>query len=448
MSSVLQPHQQLDYLNYCDNECKNIITPYINGIQRILFQQHNNNIYYQIPFVIQSICSSYYCHHIEYRLSLKTLFTQFPTYDHFLSTYHNPHCKYNFKSCPSIIRIQSILNNFDSYLYSNLWSTESLSPYITYKYYNIKQIISDINHIRDTHPENMVKFYISNTHKTTCNNTCNHINHYNNINIHNDINDIEEWIKYNILQIHNEFIHHNNIKQQFITAISHIITYNENVFRLLNTLRNVSRKLMLADNKYKILDTTNPLVQQKLMGFEGVLHFLSLLGFESNITATKLICKYPPPMHIIHEAISVIDTYKPERRPSYDPPNINIPPINPIISNFIHGNFNYNNMNNMQNITGPLPIPPIKHFHIEDKKEREHVTVEMMNTMMNVNPLSMSEHQLCDTIYTRNRSLKLRLSRTEFVDINTQIANESNYNGKNSIFGWFGNKFKLKKKKN
>eukprot|EP01084_Bolivina_argentea_P249633 417992_1 len=49
--------------------------------------------------------------------------------------------------------------------------------------------------------------------------------------------------------------------------------------------------------------------------------------------------------------------------------------------------------NDNENLNQQVPsLIKIKHFHIEEKKEeKEYVMVEMMNTMMNVNPLSMSE---------------------------------------------------------
>ncbi len=424
MSCLLQPQQHFDYLHDCDDECKNIIIPYLNDIQRILLAQHNNIIYSEIPFVIQSICASYYCHHMEYRLSFKSLFAQFPTYTHFLSSYHNPHCKYNFQSCEAIKRIKYILHSFDSYLNSNLWAKQALSPYITYKYYDIKQILIDINHIHQIHPENMIKFYLKHNHNNDCHNACLHI-HSNQHN--NDCNDMEQCLKYNILDIHNEFIHHNAMKQQFEACISHIITYNDNVLALLNTLRNVCKKINNFHDKYRVLDTTNPLVQQKLMGYDGILLFLSLLGFESNMMATKLVCKYPPSLNVIQDVISIINAYKPI---NVRPINI-MPPVIPVhvLSNLINDSDNNNNP---------------QHQH----ERKEPVMVSMMDTMMSVNPLSLSEQQIYANIHTRDRErafIKLRLSETDFIEIRAQIANDLDdafTDQKYGIFTWFGNKFK------
>ena len=164
-------------MHHCDEECKHVVQPYINQIQRQIIAEHesdNNdeeNIIYnvEIPFVIKSICAAYYCKHLQYRLSFKELFTHnnYPTLEHFLSHHladkngEYQYCRNNWRLCPSIQRITAILRNFQSYLGSQTFGTDNVAPYITYKYYNFQQILFDYNHITEVHPENQIKFYIT-----------------------------------------------------------------------------------------------------------------------------------------------------------------------------------------------------------------------------------------------------------------------------------------------
>eukprot|EP01084_Bolivina_argentea_P308021 532503_1 len=76
-------------------------------------------------------------------------------------------------------------------------------------------------------------------------------------------------------------------KEDFIQAASDIATYNENPGSVFSTLRSVAKKLLKDDVRYRTLDTTNPKVSERLIGYEGVVDFLTLLGFESDVMGMK-----------------------------------------------------------------------------------------------------------------------------------------------------------------
>ncbi len=62
--------------------------------------------------------------------------------------------------------------------------------------------------------------------------------------------------------------------------------------------------------RYRTLDTTNPKVVERLVGFEGVLDFLMLLGFESDEMGMKLICEQKPSQQVVRNAVDVLNSYE------------------------------------------------------------------------------------------------------------------------------------------
>merc|ERR1719491_2379946 len=75
-------------------------------------------------------------------------------------------------------------------------------------------------------------------------------------------------------------------------AASDIAAHNsisDTLRTVVNNLRSVAKKLLKDDIRYRTLDTTNPIVTERLIGFEGVLDFLQLLGFESDEKGMKLV---------------------------------------------------------------------------------------------------------------------------------------------------------------
>ncbi|ETO05171.1 hypothetical protein RFI_32224, partial [Reticulomyxa filosa] len=58
-------------------------------------------------------------------------------------------------------------------------------------------------------------------------------------------------------------------KDAFERAVIDISCYNENPKHVFNTLRSVAKKLLKDDERYRTLDTTNPKVEERLLGYEG-----------------------------------------------------------------------------------------------------------------------------------------------------------------------------------
>merc|ERR1719491_2106576 len=98
--------------------------------------------------------------------------------------------------------------------------------------------------------------------------------------------------------------------QEFENSASDIACYNDNPSQVFSTLRSVAKKLLKDDVRYRTLDTTNPKVMERLIGFEGVLDFLMLLGFESDAMGAKLICEEKPSRQVVSNAIEVLNTYE------------------------------------------------------------------------------------------------------------------------------------------
>ena len=61
------------------------------------------------------------------------------------------------------------------------------------------------------------------------------------------------------------------------------------------------------DVRYRTLDTTNPKVVERLVGFEGVIDFLILLGFASDQMGLKLICEQQPAAETVKNAVDALD---------------------------------------------------------------------------------------------------------------------------------------------
>eukprot|EP01084_Bolivina_argentea_P022980 42764_1 len=99
-------------------------------------------------------------------------------------------------------------------------------------------------------------------------------------------------------------------KEDFQQAASDIACYNDNPSSVFSTLRSVAKKLLKDDVRYRTLDTTNPKVMERLIGFEGVLDFLMLLGFEADAMGMKLVCEEKPTQQIVRNAIEVLNTYE------------------------------------------------------------------------------------------------------------------------------------------
>eukprot|EP01083_Nonionella_stella_P177391 623331_1 len=90
-------------------------------------------------------------------------------------------------------------------------------------------------------------------------------------------------------------------------------THNTNIVNpgtLLNTLRNLTKKLLKDDVRYRTLDTHNTNIVDRVLSYEGVLDFLTLLGYEPDMSRTKLLCKTKPQPLLVRNAITVLDQYR------------------------------------------------------------------------------------------------------------------------------------------
>merc|ERR1712013_530483 len=106
--------------------------------------------------------------------------------------------------------------------------------------------------------------------------------------------------------------------------------------QVFSTLRSVAKKLLKDDVRYRTLDTTNPNVMERLIGYEGVLDFLMLLGFESDAMGMKLICQDAPSAQVVQNAITVLNSYQQRFRMTDNGLGMNMP------------------MNGMMNMGAPL----------------------------------------------------------------------------------------------
>jgi len=93
---------------------------------------------------------------------------------------------------------------------------------------------------------------------------------------------------------------------QMERAASVIAANNSDPSPVFANLRTVAKKLR-KDNKYRTLDTTDPTVTERLMGFDGVLVFLRLLGFEIDHTNTKFVCEEKPSVRTVNNAVDVLN---------------------------------------------------------------------------------------------------------------------------------------------
>merc|ERR1719229_2175659 len=98
--------------------------------------------------------------------------------------------------------------------------------------------------------------------------------------------------------------------QEFQQSASEIAWYNDNPSQVFSTLRSVAKKLLKDDVRYRTLDTTNPKVTERLIGYEGVIDFLQLLGFVSDSLGLKLVCEQKPSPQVVRNAIEVLNTYE------------------------------------------------------------------------------------------------------------------------------------------
>ncbi|ETN98663.1 hypothetical protein RFI_38829, partial [Reticulomyxa filosa] len=99
-------------------------------------------------------------------------------------------------------------------------------------------------------------------------------------------------------------------KDSFERAVINISCYNANPKQVFNTLQSVAKKLLKDDKRYRTLDTTNPKVEKRLFGYEGIVDFLLLLGFDSDVMGQRLVCKGKLDQEVIRTAIQALDIHE------------------------------------------------------------------------------------------------------------------------------------------
>ena len=107
-------------------------------------------------------------------------------------------------------------------------------------------------------------------------------------------------------------------KEEFDAVAADIFFYNQNSYLILDTLRSVTRKLFRHDPRYRTLDTTNPRVQERLLGYEHAIDFLELLGFKPDALGMKLKCHHDMPDPVLQNAMQVLNKYREYANPDKD----------------------------------------------------------------------------------------------------------------------------------
>eukprot|EP01083_Nonionella_stella_P120399 360757_1 len=107
--------------------------------------------------------------------------------------------------------------------------------------------------------------------------------------------------------------------QDFAFVVADIACYASNCSSVYHTLNSITKKLMTCDIRYRTLDTSRAKVMERLIGFEGVLEFLMLLGFESDVLGMKLQCKEQPRADFVMPIRDLLQRYM----QMYEDPNCN-----------------------------------------------------------------------------------------------------------------------------
>ena len=100
-------------------------------------------------------------------------------------------------------------------------------------------------------------------------------------------------------------------RAEFHAICSEIACRNDNPVKVFNTLRGVTKKLITDDDpRYRVLDVNNQKVVERLLGYDGVIEFLHLLGFEIDDTASKLIVQTKPKFQHLSLGLEVLNQFK------------------------------------------------------------------------------------------------------------------------------------------
>jgi len=97
---------------------------------------------------------------------------------------------------------------------------------------------------------------------------------------------------------------------QFQSCVSDITCYNDNASEIFGYLQSAAEQLLNEEENLKNNRTLDHTVMDQLLGFDGVLDFLSLLGYKSDDMGSKLVCLSTPNRDMVTCAIKVLQTYR------------------------------------------------------------------------------------------------------------------------------------------
>ena len=76
--------------------------------------------------------------------------------------------------------------------------------------------------------------------------------------------------------------------QEFETMAIRIAISNDDSLSAFKSLTSITQKLLVNDVTVKMLDISNPDIRRSLIGYEGVVDFLALLGYASDRWGSQL----------------------------------------------------------------------------------------------------------------------------------------------------------------
>ena len=84
-----------------------------------------------------------------------------------------------------------------------------------------------------------------------------------------------------------------------------------NIQRIFDVLKSVSKKSLKDEIGYRTLNTTNgPKVRERLIDYKGTKDFLYLIGYQSDVIGMKLTCHVKPTRHLIMNASTSLNECK------------------------------------------------------------------------------------------------------------------------------------------
>merc|ERR1712228_581637 len=102
--------------------------------------------------------------------------------------------------------------------------------------------------------------------------------------------------------------------EHFEACLNIIVSQNVNAITVLKSLNKITSRVSDQKPKYRVLDTRTLGVQTKLLGFDGALEYLQLLGYSLDATQTRLQCLKHPPQHLLNRVISLIELHLSNQR--------------------------------------------------------------------------------------------------------------------------------------